>query len=317
MYKQRFYNKKQQQYLPQYGMGDWIKKNAGPIMSVAGTVGGMALGSLAGPAGASLGASIGGQLGGAIGNPISQDYQNDENIEAMKQQQAQQNQAARLNIARQNFANSQQLQKFKTGGAIPPSGNTNNVIDPNTYSKANIGRVNAEDLARVNMGRKPKINYANPQPFTAIDGTQYYVTPQDVNRMAGDDRFKPFESGYVYYTDSSLTPDFGAIRGYDYDNKNNTISYQANYAGQSDRFKNAFNKKIDLNNLPPRAMGGLLNYEGQTHNGPQGGIPVDSNGSPSIVSKRKPVGLTENKESAWKSPKSGKTYIFSDQLIIP
>jgi len=51
--------------------------------------------------------------------------------------------------------------------------------------------------------------------------------------------------------------------------------------------------------LKRKANGGLLTYDGQTHQGPNGGIPVDEKGNPSAQSGNKPVALAENKEVAW------------------
>jgi len=61
--------------------------------------------------------------------------------------------------------------------------------------------------------------------------------------------------------------------------------------------------------LGMKAEGGQINeYSGQSHQGPTGGIPVDSQGRPSVVSGQKPVALTEEGEVSYKG------YIFSDKL---
>jgi len=53
----------------------------------------------------------------------------------------------------------------------------------------------------------------------------------------------------------------------------------------------------------------INNYEkGQFHSGPNGGIPVDINGTPSILNKTRPVGLTENKEITYNG------YVFSNSI---
>ena len=65
--------------------------------------------------------------------------------------------------------------------------------------------------------------------------------------------------------------------------------------------------------ITTRANGGIINYSGQTHEGPNNGIPVDAQGNPSIVSKQKPVALTEDKEVTWLTP-NGDSYVFSDKL---
>lgn len=60
--------------------------------------------------------------------------------------------------------------------------------------------------------------------------------------------------------------------------------------------------------------GAIINYEGQTHDGKDGGIPVDKQGNPITLSKNKPVALTENKEVTWLSPDNEDPYVFSDKL---
>lgn len=65
--------------------------------------------------------------------------------------------------------------------------------------------------------------------------------------------------------------------------------------------------------LGVKAEGGIINYSGQTHDGPDQGIPVDAQGNPVIVSKNKPVALTEDKEVTWLTPE-GDSYVFSHRL---
>lgn len=57
----------------------------------------------------------------------------------------------------------------------------------------------------------------------------------------------------------------------------------------------------------------INDYQGQSHEGPQEGIPVDAQGNPSIKSNNEPVALVEDNEVSWKDA-DGKTYIFSDKL---
>lgn len=57
-----------------------------------------------------------------------------------------------------------------------------------------------------------------------------------------------------------------------------------------------------------KGSGNFTTYEGQGHEGPDGGIPVDQMGNPAIVSGEEPVGLTENKESTFDG------YVFSEEL---
>jgi hypothetical protein len=63
------------------------------------------------------------------------------------------------------------------------------------------------------------------------------------------------------------------------------------------QLKNTFNRTPNI-----------VNYKGQTHNGPDEGIPVDEEGNPSVVSGKEPIALTENGEVTWNG------YVFSDKL---
>jgi hypothetical protein len=50
----------------------------------------------------------------------------------------------------------------------------------------------------------------------------------------------------------------------------------------------------------------MKEYTGQTHDGPEGGIPVDENGTPTILSKKAAAALVENGEVEWNG------YVFSN-----
>jgi len=49
-------------------------------------------------------------------------------------------------------------------------------------------------------------------------------------------------------------------------------------------------------------------YKGQTHQGPNGGIPVDKKGNPSVTGDRGPIAKVENGEVSWNG------YVFSNRL---
>ena len=68
---------------------------------------------------------------------------------------------------------------------------------------------------------------------------------------------------------------------------------------------------------PMMAQGGIIDYgKGQTHEGPDGGVPVDAIGNVASASQEEAVALTEKGELSWLTPE-GETYVFSDQLKIP
>jgi len=65
--------------------------------------------------------------------------------------------------------------------------------------------------------------------------------------------------------------------------------------------------------MPVAAKGGFISYKGQSHDGDQGGIPVDQQGNPTFITNSEPVALTEDGEVTWFSPNEG-AYVFSDKL---
>jgi hypothetical protein len=63
--------------------------------------------------------------------------------------------------------------------------------------------------------------------------------------------------------------------------------------------------------LKKYAQGGTLNYNGQSHDGINGGIPIDPNGNPT-GQMNQPTALVEGGETSYTNPTG--TYIFSDAL---
>ncbi len=73
------------------------------------------------------------------------------------------------------------------------------------------------------------------------------------------------------------------------------------------------NTKRKVTHLGQFEEGGSINYKGQTHEGPHGGIPIDSLGNPIAKSNDEPVATVEDGEVAFTHPSMG-TYIFSNKL---
>jgi len=82
-------------------------------------------------------------------------------------------------------------------------------------------------------------------------------------------------------------------------------------AYKQNKTQQLYNTANANSSFQPKMMkyGGPINYSGQTHKGPNSGIPVDGQGNPSIVTKQEPVALTENGETAWMTPE-GTPYVF-------
>lgn len=62
---------------------------------------------------------------------------------------------------------------------------------------------------------------------------------------------------------------------------------------------------------PKMETGGFLKYSGQTHAGPNGGIPIDAMGNPAIISKQPVVATVTDGEV--RANIDGKPYIFSEE----
>lgn len=62
--------------------------------------------------------------------------------------------------------------------------------------------------------------------------------------------------------------------------------------------------------VPKKKFGGTIDYSGQTHDGPNGGVPVDGMGNPN---KANASALVEKGEVSYNTPDGG-TYIYSDSL---
>jgi len=64
------------------------------------------------------------------------------------------------------------------------------------------------------------------------------------------------------------------------------------------------------NNFQTLQHGGPIEYTGQSHQGPDGGIPVDDQGNPVVVTNREPIAKVERGERAFKDPDTGKPYVM-------
>jgi len=95
------------QYLPKYGMGSWLKENAGTVGSLVGA----GLGTIIAPG---IGTSVGATLGGSIGGAVQGTYNNQLSAEQQAAQVA--TQQAMANAA--NMALPQYGASFKNGGKM-------------------------------------------------------------------------------------------------------------------------------------------------------------------------------------------------------
>lgn len=60
--------------------------------------------------------------------------------------------------------------------------------------------------------------------------------------------------------------------------------------------------------------GGFIEYDGQSHDGPNGGIPVDDRGNPTVISGAEPVASVEDGEVTYAPADGGTPYVFSKEF---
>lgn len=288
--------------LPQYGMGDWLQQNAGMVGTVVGTGAGLALAPLTG--GASMALS---GVGSQIGNSIQGNYEQEQAMDdAIAQNQANN----KLTTARSKVNQAQMsqrgsgLQGFANGGdlnKVPkiPTGGSRNII--------------------------PK--------YTTQSGKQWFPVKPTPDAIRDTANFFPVGVG------DNNEPIFGT---YNKELIDDTILYKSSIDKDNKIYHPSSTLKRLLAKPPteeflksqPRfdfpgfknggmlgqsnavADGGITKYSGQTHDGPDGGIPVDASGSPVAMSGQDPVGLVEDGEVSWTDPVSKSAYIFSNKLTV-
>jgi hypothetical protein len=327
-----------QALLEQYGLGGWLKKATksvivDPLLFAADTsLGGLGLtnaitddmytsdtfkklGKVSDKVAPTVGKVAAGVVGGVVGGPagamagvsgmtalqtgtqkaqgtspedVAQKAQN----KSIKQQNAQTNATNQLNQRMQQNPQQVYAPTYADGGLI-----TDNVGNPVLDKTGNV------------IGMKPTVGWeSDPNYKSGFDTTQRphsepVTTLQSVTRK--DMPFTtPGKPGGLYRDVTTRDPE-GIY---------NTKSYnEASFDSLKTANPALFKTNPNFAGLATKANGGLLQYNGQTHQGPDGGIPVDAQGNSSAQSGNKPVALTENKEVAWNSPNEG-SYIFSENL---
>lgn len=169
-------------------------------------------------------------------------------------------------------------------------------------TKANGGPINEEAFNKWYKYNTPEGKNGIPinDPNIDYDYRKYYE-----DAVTGKNPMD-FDSETQHFPDTYKLPNHPSFSNQSiyYNGQNNALSYDTGALPWKDITKSKLIKK---------ANGGLLQYDGQSHQGPNGGIPVDAQGNSSAQSGNKPVALTENKEVAWNSPNEG-SYIFSENL---
>lgn len=316
-----------------------LEKNAGAIGTIGGTVAGSLLGM------PQVGGAVGGAIGGAVQNNYQQNLAND--IQNQNTQQLQNNQRFANRV---NSLNSQNAPMYapvmEDGGEITT---TNSNSGPKTSS--NLIPLSDNDRALqkklrnyqgiltnayadtfksyVDVENELRNKYNDPYKFDrrkldtyAQDFINTYgdlaLTPEQMKSTLGEEAYVDYVNSMNQYLgsnsatlvgmnmegakeDNSNQLRFGPrqiIERYSWNLKNNTSPY-------------SFIEERDKS-VPEKKYGGTLNYGGQLHEGPNGGVPVDAMGNPNAAN---PVALVEKGEVSYNTPDGG-TYIYSDSLKL-
>ena len=276
--------------LEQYGLGSWLKHNAGIVGAVAGAGLGLAAAPFTGGASLGLmglGASLGGQAGGAVqSNTMQEDAIAAQNASITQQNAKTQAQGQLQNMQIQN-PNQQYMPVAKCGGRL---------------KRYDLGGPEVPEVPTSDGIYDYKIGYSGQQltPHSEVMPTIQEITVPKY-RYATDNQ----PSGY-YRTMTTRTPE-GLVNTREFSKKswNEYISdpTNASWIGRDTRYKHL---------LPQKAMGGTLNYGGQLHSDSNGGNPVDSKGNINISN---PTALVQKGEVSYNAPNK-ETYIFSDDLML-
>jgi len=293
-------------YLPRYSFGNWLKKNAGTV----GTVAGASIGTLIAPGiGTTLGASIGGQLGGSV----QQDYQQDQQAEIANEQIRQQARNVEIANMRAGLNNPNNLQQ-------------NNFAGTNNFAYG----------GGLKNGDKTVLS-----KYATDTGKQFYPVWPTESIIKDTVNYFPITAG------DFGRPVYGTFNSKAIDTLPPNVLVKENLTSKGLSYSDSILKRLSENpptegylrsrpkvEFPGLAYGGMIkkmayggsmgfanggnieNYQGQTHEGENGGIPVTPNGTPSVINGEKPTALVEDGETSWKDPESGQVYIFSNRILI-
>jgi hypothetical protein len=131
--------------LPQYGLGSWLKENAGAVGTIAGAGLGLALAPVTGGASLLAAGALGSQIGGTIGGVVQKDAEQDINQAELDRQQS-------INTALNAYNNKQQLNpmygaNFANGGMLNSYACGGKVYGCGGKMKANGGQLGNDNGA--------------------------------------------------------------------------------------------------------------------------------------------------------------------------
>lgn len=288
--------------LEQLGFGSWLKDNAGNLVQTVGGGAMVALGAglagvtagLGSPAGAALASSgVGMMSSGARGfaNTATQNKQEEAAEVAMKNQQEILKQQNKLKVAEAPIAH---VATMKCGGRLKKresGGNLGIPLIDYTFDP-------------VSIVRKRPVKKVLPTPPAKIEPREL-DTLQDYKVY--NQEFATLNSPSGKYHDFSIRRINNEGQPF-YENKRIPENELSQFIANN---QDAIKRNPNYSYLVKKAAGGTINYNGQPHTGPDGGVPVDGMGNPNM---QNPVALVEEGEVSFNDGES--TYVFSDSLEL-
>ena len=292
--------------LEQMGLGSWLKDNVGNVLQTAGGIGlGLAGALTANPALIAGGVSMG--VAGASG--FAETAGQKEQMELQEQQIQHQNALGAANTNLQNKLNQNPLVNYvptrRRGGKLPkyqmgsdPLSNPKAYIPPTESVSNSMSRLRGETTADVEA-------YLAGDPDVALQHTSF---PDQIYHLRQiNDPYSEYHGGYevgfnLRANNGRVNAPIERIKAADWVPFMQT--HRKNFIGP-------YSKYLDAPEPKQMAMGGTINYGGQLHEGPNGGVPVDAQGNPNA---QNPVALVEKGEVKYDTGEGD--YIFSDQLEL-
>ncbi|MFA5623415.1 MAG: hypothetical protein WC981_04265, partial [Candidatus Dojkabacteria bacterium] len=302
--------------LEQMGLGSWLKDNAGNLAQTVG--GGLMVAAGAGlagitaglgtPAGAALaGAGIGMISSGASG--FAETAGQKEQMELQEQQIKEQNALSTANTNLQNKLNQNPLVNYvptrRRGGKLPKYQMGSGLpIDSKAYTPPTESVSNSMRRLRGETTEDMEAYFAG-DPSVALQHTS--IPDQIYHLRQINDPYSEYHGGYevgfnLRANDGRVNAPIERIKAADWAPFMET---------HRKKFIGPYSKYLDVLEPQQMAMGGTINYGGQLHEGPNGGVPVDAQGNPNA---QNPVALVEKGEVKYDTGEGD--YIFSDQLEL-
>jgi hypothetical protein len=300
--------------LEQMGLGSWLKDNAGNLVQTVGgglatAVGtGLIATGIGAPAGAALaGAGVGMMSSGASG--FAETAGQKEQMELQEQQIKEQNALNTANTNLQNKLNQNPLVNYvptrRRGGKLPKH-QTESALpsNPRAYVPPTESVSNSMRRLRGETTEDMEAYFAGDSNV-ALQHTSFPDQIYHLRKIY--DPYSEYNGGYeigfdLRANEGRVNTPLEKVKAADWASFVDT---------HREKFIGPYSKYLKDSEPQQMAMGGTINYGGQLHEGPDGGVPVDAQGNPNA---QNPVALVEKGEVKYDTGEGD--YIFSDQLEL-